>query len=231
MNWIPFLLVFLILIATLIGLWKERYKSRKRVNSLLIILIIIAIITAGTQVWVEYDTQQKEKYTMNSGTISGETLDKNVTYPCLSLGGTNFIYEGPKGYSVLDILGINVTIWIENGKLKISTILRNENGEIVAELKANEWQVNPNLIFDRNFDDTAIEVINTKGDVVLQADLVERCVKFVGYFYREDGWQIAVGPSETGGGYIELRPPGEEIQMNFDKIFQYPSELHPGERV
>jgi len=80
---------------------------------------------------------------------------------------------------------------------------------------------NPNLIFDRNFDEKAVGVINQKGEVVLQIEFDGESVQFAGIFYREDGWRIALGYS-----IIELRPPGQKLETSFPPIFKYPSKDH-----
>ena len=108
----------------------------------------------------------------------------------------------------------------------ISAIIRNEAGKIIAKIDANQWTINPNLLFDRNFDDRAVEVVDAKGNVVLQATMVEDGVSFTGVFYREDGWRVAIGESA-----FELKPPGVELETHFDPIFNYPSTNHPGERI
>ena len=115
--------------------------------------------------------------------------------------------------------------------MKISTIIRDKEGKILVKLDRNEWQVNPNKIYDKNFDKTAVEVINEEGEVILQAFFDGEGVQFAGIFYQEDGWRIALGPSEDGNGVIEKRPPGEKIQASFKPIFRYRSEEHPGERI
>jgi len=80
---------------------------------------------------------------------------------------------------------------MENGESKISCVIRDENGKIIAKIEANDWKINPNLIFDRNFDDKAVEVISEKGDVILQAEFDGEGVLFAGTFYQEDGSRIA----------------------------------------
>lgn len=67
-------------------------------------------------------------------------------------------------------------------------------------------------------------------EVILQVEFDGECVNFAGIFYHEDGSKVAIGPGLHGGGVIEIRPPDEEIEIQFEKIFKYPSELHPGER-
>jgi len=183
-------------------------------------MFIVAIL--GTNLLIIWQEGEMEKYSRHSGEISGT---KDIVYPSIKLGTAELVWKGPAGEPMIVIGNDSIKVWIEDGELKISTVIRDEDGKIIAKLEANEWQVNPNLIFDRNFDTKAVEVINQKGEVVLQAEFDGESVLFAGVFYREDGWRVALGYN-----IIEMRPPGEPLQMSFPPMFKYPSENHPGER-
>jgi hypothetical protein len=171
---------------------------------------------------LEEDRQRYDEY---SGVISGKLENESIVYPSIKLGTANFVWQGPEEEPMFKIGNDSIRVWIVNRELKISTVIRDESGKIIARIEANEWQVNPNLIFDRNFDETAVEVINEKGEVVLQAKYDGESVLFAGIFYREDGSRVALGYN-----VIEIRPPGEPLQTSFSPIFKYPSSSHPGER-
>ena len=191
-------------------------------NWLFITIFMILIGSFATNAYILWQEEAMEKYSKFSGTISGT---KDIEYPSIKLGTAKFVWKGPEGEPIIRIGNDSIKVWIEDGELKISTVIRDETGKIIAKLEANEWQVNPNLIFDRNFDTKAAEVINQKGEVVLQAEFDGESVLFAGIFYREDGWRVALGYN-----VIEIRPPGESLQISFPPIFKYPSEIHPGER-
>jgi hypothetical protein len=119
-----------------------------------------------------------------------------------------------------------VTVWIENGQLKVNLTLRDRSGSIVTKIVGNEWRVNPNLIFDKNFDDTAFEVADVKGDVVLQFVFDGTSIQFCGKFYFPDGSRVGIGK-----GVIEKRLPGQQMELTFAPIFRYPSSQYPGQRI
>lgn len=202
-----------------------RYPKARILDFLFLACGIALIAGAITNMYVIGQEEQKEKYSQYSGEISRKLEAPDIQYPSIKLGTAKLIWQGPEGEPAILIGDDPIRVWIEDGELKISTVIRDKDGKIIAKLEANEWQVNPNLIFDRNFDDRAVEVINEEGEVILQADFDGESVVFAGIFYLEDGSRVAIGEN-----VIERRPPGEELQTSFDLIFKYPSRMHPGER-
>lgn len=220
-----YVIIILGLILAIIYFTKDKYLGGKIPDWLFLVVIIILLATTVTNVYITQQEEEKEKYSEYSGVISGELKNKSIVYPSIKLGTAKLVWQGPEGEPIFLIGNDPIRVWIEEGELKISTVIRNEDGKIIARLEANEWQVNPNLIFDRNFDKEAVEVINEKGEVILQAEFDGESVQFAGIFYRGDGWRIALGYN-----IIESRPPSERIQASFKQIFKYPSKNHPGER-
>jgi len=218
-----YLLVFFSTIVAILLLIYRKYFKKKMPNWLFTVILIFLIGSLGTNVYIIWQEEEMKKYSRYSGEISGT---EDIVYPSIKLGTAEFVWTGPEGEPMIVIGNDSIKVWIEDEELKISTVIRDEDGKIIAKLEANEWQVNPNLIFDRNFDTKAVEVINQKGEIVLQAEFDGESVLFAGVFYREDGWRVALGYN-----VIEIRPPGEPIQTTFPPMFKYPSELHPGERI
>ena len=55
------------------------------------------------------------------------------------------------------------------GKMKVSTRIADESGNLVAEVSRNEWQVAPPpQTWDRNYSDDALEVRDSAGRIILQ---------------------------------------------------------------
>jgi len=61
-----------------------------------------------------------------------------------------------------------INVYTHNGKTMLSTIVRNEKGVMIASVMGNTFVVNPNIISDFNYDDSALEVLNKDGDIILQ---------------------------------------------------------------
>ena len=129
------------------------------------------------------------------------------------------------------------TVQADKGKLKVSTIIRNKDGAIIAEMIKNEWKINKNNIYDRNYSDNALEIKDNSGDVVLQILLIKDVVQLQGKFYDSDGYGMAFSePVEYGSDFrVEYFDPHDapydKLQTQIIPIFKYPSELHLGEMI
>lgn len=188
-------------------------------------IILMAVLLFALQIYSHHLQEKEEKYSQYSGRLIGK-VKENIIYPSLKIGTAKFVFKGKEGEPMFILGDDYIKIWLENGELKISTVIRNEEGKIVAKLEGNEWQVNPNLIYDRNFDERAVEIIDDKGRVVFQAIFDGESVEICGIFHLNDGRKVAIGKN-----VIEIRPPGEPIQLKCPQLFKYPSRLHPGERL
>jgi len=75
----------------------------------------------------------------------------------------------------------------DSNGLLISAIVRSLDGRIVAKIHNNEWILNPNNYFRKNFDKSALEVIDEYDIPVLQIEyLSENQLKLGGIFYLEE---------------------------------------------
>lgn len=84
-----------------------------------------------------------------------------------------------------------------------------ENGEVVARLSFNEWQVNKDHVLDRNFDDSTFEVIDASGDVVLQLELIDDCLQIQFKIYSPFGCHNAEFPDLDRLPWSSAEPPGQ----------------------
>lgn len=74
----------------------------------------------------------------------------------------------------------------KNGLL-ISAIVHSLDGKIIAKIQDNEWVLNPNNYFRKNFDRSALEVIDEYDIPVLQVEyLDESRIKIGGIFHLEE---------------------------------------------
>ena len=96
----------------------------------------------------------------------------------------------------------------------------------MASVTGNRFVVNPNTVSDYNYDEDSLEVLDKKGNVVLQIQMECDGVLFCGIFNLKDGSKFAIG-----NNVIETRPPGEPLQVSFDRIFVYPGKDNLGVRV
>ncbi|MFC1596279.1 hypothetical protein ACFL4D_03260 [Candidatus Margulisiibacteriota bacterium] len=222
--------------------WHHQNASNIVGWSLAIISILVSI---GLSWFMWHDANLKTKQSQSSGRISGIQIDKNINGIALDIGG------GPNGSFIQDkfpgilVGGVPVfeglDVYIEDGEVKLSATIRDSSGNILAQIKANEWLVNPNRILDRNFDDKGVEVINEKGEVILQANYRgyrtiqgERFVdiEFKGVFTVPNGKRWVLGmPNSSNEPLLQLFAiVAKDYIVDFSKLFKYPSEEHRGER-
>lgn len=203
---------------------KELSSKKKVIRGLVIILLILSCVI------IAYEEFKSEKYSKDSGVLSGK-LDRDIIYPEISFGGGSIIFMNASKDD--NFLGIPLAIWIEDNKLKVSTTIRNKDNNIIAKIEGNEWEVitKTQPFFRKNFDDNALEVIDMNEEVIVQIQLDGKAVQLAGIWYKEDGSAIFIKPGPKGLGFIMGGlGPNETVDMNISQIFNYPSELHRGER-
>ncbi len=88
----------------------------------------------------------------------------------------------------------------------------------------NEWshQSRP-AIFDRNYTDNAVEIRDSKGDVVLQAVDLGPAIYAAGVLRCRNGVSITIGPDPVGeAGYSISRSQGPHPISTFHRFVTIP---------
>jgi hypothetical protein len=152
--------------------------------------------------------------------------------------------------------GSNFNILISDGKLFVSMTFRDGDGKVVAEIINNEWKIKPSADFwDRNFNDTALEIVGANGDVIVQVVATGFGVSFQGLLRDTEGNGLLVSARSQTHNYKDFTPKerqqgstdwaraarfefiGKDQWSNsnprprIEKIFKYPSELHLSETL
>jgi hypothetical protein len=123
------------------------------------------------------------------------------------------------------------------GMVKVSTQIKDQRGYLIAELVRNEWKAAPPpQTWDKNYSQDSLEVIDPRGNVVLQVTALEDRIRLQGEWWGTDGTGTRLvksqDPSRPGGFIIMLGPkhkPGPLGDSQIVTMFKYPSELHLGE--
>jgi hypothetical protein len=224
-DYIVYFDIFITFIMALVTISKEymsRYISNRKIIMMMTILILFgALVTAYTA----YNADIDKMYSGASGKIQPNS--NSWIYPCITLGGVGTVCSnGPGGLGISNGRSNGsdkIVVWVENGQLMISAVVRDKSGSVLATINGNEWDTASRpAIYDRNFDKNAVEVIDNYGKIVLQVNMVGENASVVGVFYGDNGTVLTIAR-----GNITT----EEIPLNVDRIFVYPSELHKGERV
>ncbi len=230
-----------------------------------IVIICLVVVIVITQVII-INAQQKEKeLSRYAGILEGKSVTvlsvAQQVYPKLRVGNSNTYlnWQGQEDEPMIKMSdATDLTIWVEDGKLKVSTKIINSKGELIAEISGNEWKVKQSNAWDRNFNKNALEVKDEMGNVVLQVVLQKDYIQFSAKMHDRTGQGFAIGSSkftqedilkheqgelkivaasdgpqevEVGDitGVFEIRPPGKPLELVIEPIFEYPSELHLGE--
>jgi len=215
-------------------------QNAKKHPVIVIVIIILFIVFSASQIWQQHI---KDMESSPTGSISSNT--KNIIYPCIMFG-TSTMVGAPGGFVPMSLnqSGLSIAdtrsagesnpiqsdedkmiIWIENGKLKISTVVRDKDGKILAKIVGNEFFTMPRpAILDRNYDENSLEVVDVYGNVVLQASLIGSCVKILGIFFDKSGNAIV---ADENGFVIYPR----SFNAKINPIFVHPCEGHLGERI
>lgn len=170
-----------------------------------------------------------------TGTLKPELLfsSQSSTRAILEIGdsGTTFVWAGKVG-SPAFMIGEDPIILerIANGNVAITSTIRDKGGKIVAEIVRNEWKLRPTLLWDRNFNSSAVEVRGESGEVILQARALPDRIQLQGIWHTAAGGFVELvkspDPQRPGGLMIINRP---QQRLRIIPIFRYPSDHHLGE--
>jgi len=121
-----------------------------------------------------------------------------------------------------------------DGKLKVSTQIRNPDGDFIAELVRNELKVAvPPKTFDRNYTDDALEIKNAQGRIVLQVKVLPDAIQLQGEWWGTagQGVRLVANPDRQQGGALMKVLSREQNPDNprIEPMFEYPSDSHLGE--
>lgn len=147
----------------------------------------------------------------------------------VSIGSAEFVMFTKDGVVFRKGNAPLLSVHLVNGHLLVTTQIRDSRGELIAEMKDNEWKHQPQpAIFDRNYTQDVLEIKDKSGKVALQVANLSETVGVAAVFHCKNGWTYLVGPIANGSSAIELRPPGQELQDEIPPICDYPSDLHFG---
>ena len=112
--------------------------------------------------------------------------------PKLRIGPSNVFIAGdaPGFVSMLfpALSKAQFTVEAIDNEMRVSTRVADESGNLIAELIRNEWKVNPNGSWDRNYSADALEVKDAQGQVILQVRA------FLDHIQIQGMWWIDMGP-------------------------------------
>jgi hypothetical protein len=182
------------------------------------IITVLGLIVALLALWLYFADKEAGKssgFVMAQGTATTNLL---IVGPVqLELKSTNGVFLVDQGRPL-------VALELRDGKLLVSAVIRDPHGDLIAELVRNNWKLNNNLLFDRNFNDHAVEVRGRNGDIVLQVVDLGPYIHFSGILRCSSGRPIAIGEEQGGATFDQKDPP----RLRIIPVFEYPSDTHLG---
>jgi len=181
--------LILVIVTTLLALvgW---LKPKKTSLYLKILASILLIIAALMQIKIEKEQYYKEEVRRFTGVLKSKSEKslKKISEERIEIGWTinnsgvilakilNFeLLEKGSGPAVrcLQVLkDIEFKYDLNGQQLEVSMLIRDNKGSIIAVIERNEWKIGPPpKTFDRNFTKDMLEIINDKGQVILQIRL------------------------------------------------------------
>jgi len=207
------------------------------------VLGIIVMLVATVKIHnIKSKNERMEKaISATSGMIVPPKIDTGISQIVTVSFGTNnlnvakgFITNG-KSFNPLGGLGCDLPLSFtldQSGALMVSASFRDYNESTVAEISNNEWQINPNNYFKRNYDSQGFEVIDKEGLTKFQVEFIDgEKIKIGGVFRDTYNWWF-VNDTTVYMTDVKLLKK-EDIIKESERVpdmFQYPEDKYFGVR-
>jgi hypothetical protein len=233
----------LLLVAWMVALHGLRAQPRWRFG---VVAVAFAVFLVTIGIWFTPDavTSYSGTLTAKAQTIFSTAGTSRIKTIEVGKAGATFTIEHQGEYGSLVFPFLTQSQFkIENiaGRSKVSTQITDGTGNIIVELRRNEWKVAPPPgTWDRNYTDDALEVINAQGKVVLQVKVLPDRLQLQGEWWaptcgpniRVQGPACGIRVLQIPGRYsaqIQILPPEQPNAYQIKRMFEYPSDLHLGE--
>ncbi|HVF49722.1 MAG TPA: hypothetical protein VNA19_06530 [Pyrinomonadaceae bacterium] len=191
-------------------------------------LLGVLITSIGFLLYLQDKSAATQESRLNA--TSG-VLSASATNPIenISVGSKRFFLTSKDGVFLRDKEAAVLSLRRVNNSLLVSTQIMNNRGDLIAELKDNEWvhQARP-AIFDRNYTDSVLEIKDNTGKIALQVVDFGDTVHVAGIFRCRDGSTRVLGPLNKEKSALISTPPGAESDYRISPICEYPSSRHLG---
>jgi hypothetical protein len=111
-----------------------------------------------------------------------------------------------------------VKIYSENERLMVDASIYGPDQKVLCQVIRNDWEINPNTSFDRNYSVNSFEIVDNNLDPIFQILVQEGNKIFIGgYFFSKSGQKIYYSPD----GVSDVKPVPQ-------RLFLYPSKTNFG---
>ncbi len=218
-------------VSRLIRDWKyadRRTRAYRRfTKSMIGIAIVAGLAFVGLQAKRDWKAQRKEAEETREGRL--EAPGRRLTAR-LAVGGKSYRLTSPDGVFFKDGEETLLAVGLDGDQLVVSASFKDDQGRVIAKVIRNEWVVNPNLIFQRNYTRNGVEVIDEKDHVILQVIHMGNAINVEGTLHCSNGRtiQLATNP-QTHQSAIILARKGLPPLVQFAPMCRYPAGAHLGE--
>jgi len=190
------------------------------------LLMSMVLLLMSGQVYLQVSESRQIEAWWHRGELRPRKIEaKSVQYPVVVLGTAKLVNQVPGG--TIFLVGSDpISVWLEDGKLFVSAIIRNEKGDMIARIDANRFMVIKGYGYDYNFDSSALEIVDSHRNLVFQLEIKGEKAYLRGIFHDRKGQTFVLGNNA-----IQILPPHSKLETSFTPMFQYPSYKHPGERI
>jgi hypothetical protein len=198
--------------------------------SLVVLIALIGLSLGGVQLVLYYREKNREPLT---GQLSGKVIDEEKPV-LVRFGGNSIVLpvsQLRKGFDVGrdisvrngPIISFPVKLYIEGNRVLFDVAIYDETGTLQCSVVRNEWQVNPNGDYDRNYNLNSFEIVDSDKIPVFQIQLEEsNKILIGGYIIRKGQYDIY-----TPSGIV-IGTDKQEAEDKKHLIFSYPSSASLG---
>jgi len=211
------------LVLVLLAIARDYFPvaSGKHKKTLVTVTLVLAFASSFVGIcidWCESRTQRRKEETEKWSGYLVSPVTSNNEYPDLVFGGggSKLRYTGPPDQAALKLRPGPDAIFIKlvEGKARLTMNVRDAEGNLLVAIEDNHWLcARPPQIFDRNFNQNALEVINAKGEPVFQVEIMGHEVRLA---------------FETRDTDVTFRPWLHEVKGFKSTLFKYPSSEYLG---
>jgi len=196
-KWVINVILFVILV---LGIWSlyapEKSPVSKRIGIGLLILSFIVAIVNNFHAFVQDPSSQQAGTLKPKYSRSYKTNNKVATSVGMNQTSQLFTVQMDEGV-IVQPLGRYAPFSIKRASdgLLISAIIHSLDGKVIAKIQNNEWVLNPNNYFQKNFDKSALEVIDEYDIPILQVEYIDKNrIKIGGIFHLEEREILEIYP-------------------------------------
>jgi hypothetical protein len=213
----------------------------KKLNKIQRISFIIGIITTLFISYNQYTKNEREKLIARIEAKIGNIEDiDGATFPEFEFddSGSRLVNTGKDKTFFATEEGPLIKLYVIKNKLYVTTIIRNRNGNVIAAIEDNEWEMVSDD-YDYNNDDQAFELVS-RGDrkVFFHVNLKDGAAQVGGFLLDKTGFGFFTFTSynakgEKNGGMMNFIRDKDDLAApnSIHPIFKYPRKTHLGERI